>query len=300
MEQISCTREEKQLQRLLRKVQDCGLYDEIEKETVDKNVVKKISILYDIFRRINDEKNGKNKDFLYTSDIKDSLKYDDFVRVRFHIIPMERKNGIIKLEDEENYHYIENMNNIITNIYNPSSYDKFVNYKIEEDKEKLKCMLKFVNEIECAYIYKYRSDNNIKLTFEVFCHNFYIFLSYDYKKKLAIKNFKNKYTSLETNDQFKFSIPQNIMHINSIGTVINTSNDPFERDTLDRLNPFIFESLEMIKELHSTKNTPILLPAKIDNDFFIKNTHYEEDMRRLIKLNRITNEYKRLRAHLSK
>lgn len=299
--------EEARLQRLLAKLKGQGMFDEVQENTVDKNIVKKIAILYDVFRRIN-EGNGSiggsgNSDFVYTSDIKYALKYDDFVRVRFHIIPVERKKGILKLEEEDKkYHFIENMNNIVSNIYNPSSYDQFLNNRMEEDKDKLKCMMKCLNEIESAYIYRYRSDNNIKLTFEIFCHNFYTFLSYDYKRKSSIQDFRNKYSNVEVSSPFQLSTPQNMIHLNSIGTVMHPSADQYETETLEKLKPFIFESLEMVKELHGTgdRRYPPFGAAQLDNDFFVKNTHYEDDMRRLIRMERAANEYKRLRAGLAK
>ncbi|GAB68477.1 hypothetical protein PCYB_133510, partial [Plasmodium cynomolgi strain B] len=283
------------------------MFDEVHEDTVDKNIVKKIAILYDVFRRIN-EGNGaiigsSNSDFVYTSDIKHALKYDDFVRVRFHIIPRERKNGILKLEQEEkNYHFIENMNHIVSNVYNPSSYDQFLSNRVEEDKDKLNCMMKCLNEIESAYIYRYRSDSNIKLTFEIFCHNFYTFLSYDYKKKSCVQNFRNKYDNVQVSNHFQLSTPQNMIHVNSIGTVMHPSTDPYERDTLEKLKPFILESLEMVKELHDTgdRRHPPFGGAQLDNDFFVKNTHYEDDMRRLIRMESAANEYRRLRAGLAK
>ncbi|KJP89785.1 hypothetical protein AK88_00493 [Plasmodium fragile] len=290
--------EEARLQRLLGRLKSQGMFDEVKEDTVDKNVIKKIAILYDVFRRIN-EGNGAigasgNCDFVYTSDIKYALKYDNFVRVRFHIIPVERKKGILQLgeEEEKNYHFIQNMNNIVSNIYNPSSYDQFLNNRVEEDKEKLKCMMKCLNEIESAYIYRYRSDNNIKLTFEIFCHNFYTFLSYDYKRKSCIQNFRNKYSNVQVSNPFQLSTPQNMIHINSIGTVMHSSSDQYERDTLDTLKPFILESLEMVKELHGTggsKQYPFG-GAQLDNDFFVKNAHYEDDMRGLIRMERAANE----------
>ncbi|VUZ98321.1 conserved Plasmodium protein, unknown function [Plasmodium vivax] len=302
-------REEARLQRLLGRLKGQGMFDELQENTVDKNVVKKIAILYDLFRRINEGNNGGtfgsgDSNFVYTSDIKHALKYDDFVRVRFHIIPVERKKGMLKLEEEEkNYHFIENINNIVSNMYNPSSYDQFLNNRVEEDKEKLKCMMKCLNEIESAYIYRYRSENNIKLTFEVFCHNFYPFLSYDYKRKSCIKNFVNKYSNVQVSSPFQLSLPQNMLHINSMGTVMHPSADPYERDSLEKLKPFILESLEMVKELHSAgegRQLPFFGGAQLDNDFFVKNTHYEDDMRRLIRMERAANEYRRLRAGLAK
>ncbi|ANQ10634.1 Uncharacterized protein PCOAH_00049180 [Plasmodium coatneyi] len=299
--------EEARLKQLVGKLKSQGMFDEVQKNTVDKNIVKKIAILYDVFKRINEGSasicGSSNSDFIYTSDIKHALKYDDFVRVRFHIIPVERKKGMLHLgEEEKNYHFIENMNHIVSNIYNPSSYDQFLNNRVQEDKDKLTCMMKCLNEIESAYIYRYRSDNNIKITFEIFCHNFYTFLSYDYKRKSCIQNFCNKYANVEVTNPFQLSTPQNMFHINSIGTVMHPSADQYERDTLEKLKPFILESLEMVKEFHGTgdERKPPFGGAQLDNDFFVKNTHYEDDMRNLIKMERAANEYRRLRTGLAK
>ncbi|CAD2093451.1 conserved Plasmodium protein, unknown function [Plasmodium vinckei brucechwatti] len=299
------TKEEKYFEEILRKTNNYNIYGDVNDNKVDKNIVKKIAILYEIFNRINKERNNNNNlDFIYTSDIKYSLKYDDFVRIRFHIIPVERK-GINSL-DKNNYHYIENLNNVISNIYNPSAYDQFINNKIDEDKEKLNIMLKCINEIECAYIYKYRSDNNIKLTFDVFCHNFYIFLSYNYKKKLSIKNFKNKYNQIKKPNEYEFSATQNIMQLNSIGVTIpknihtstdnnnNNSIKSYEQEIMEKLNPFIFESEHIINELHSKNNSLLLSPVQLENNFFIKHPDYVHNMTKLIKDKKNTNDSGRL------
>ncbi|CRH03921.1 conserved Plasmodium protein, unknown function [Plasmodium relictum] len=290
-------KEERHFQNIIKKLKNYCIYEEINKHTIDKNIIKKISILYDIFNHINKKRNNNNSDFIYTSDIKHSLKYDDFVKIRFHIIPIERK-GLNSIDDK-NYNFINNLNNLVTNIYNPSSYDQFISNGIEEDKEKLNIMMKSINEIECAYIYKYRSDNNIKLTFDVFCHNFYIYLSYDYKKNLSIQNFKNKYNQIKVSNEFELSTGQNILQINSIGIMLKNHSNSFEEDTLEKLNPFILESESMIKELHSKKYIKTK-DIELENDFFIKNSNYEEDMRRLIHFEKIKEEYKRLKKSIKK
>ncbi|CRG95735.1 conserved Plasmodium protein, unknown function [Plasmodium gallinaceum] len=291
------SKEERHFQNIIKKIKNYSIYDEINKNTIDKNIIKKISILYDIFNHINKKRNNNINDFIYTDDIKYSLKYDDFVKIRFHIIPIKRK-GLSSI-DEKSYNFVNNLNNIVTNIYDPSSYNKFLRNEIEEDKEKLNIMMKSINEIECAYIYKYRSDSKIKLTFDVFCHNFYIFLSYDYKKNISIQNFQNKYNQIKVNNEFELSTGQNILQINSIGMILKNYNNSFEEDILEKLNPFILESESMIKELHSkkyikTKN------IELENDFFIKNSNYEEDMRRLIHFEKIKDEYKRLKKSIKK
>ncbi|KAI4835783.1 hypothetical protein MKS88_005000 [Plasmodium brasilianum] len=294
---MNCLSEERHFQNIVKKLKNYSIYDEIDKNKLDKNIIKKISILYDLFRHINKERNSNTTDFIYTSDIKYSLKHDEFVRIRFHITPIERK-GINSL-DENNYSYIQNLNNLVSNIYNPSIYDQFIKNQIEEDKEKLQIMIKCINEIECAYIYKYRSDNNIKLTFDVFCHNFYVFLSYDYKKKLSIKNFKNKYNQIKQDNEFEYSTTQNIMQLNSIGLILKNNDNSFEQEYLEKLNPYIFESEAIIKELHSKKYAPIK-KLELENNFFIKNDNYEQDMRRLIQVEKIKNEYRRLKNNIRK
>ncbi|VWU48892.1 conserved protein, unknown function [Hepatocystis sp. ex Piliocolobus tephrosceles] len=289
--------EDEYTNKLIKNSKKYSIYDDISKNSVDRNVIKKISILYDIFTYINKKKNNNSKDFIYTNDIKHSLKYDDFVRIRFHIIPIERK-GINNL-DSDNYNYIEQINNTVSNIYNPSSYDQFLNNRCEEDTTKLYIMLKNLNEIECAYIYKYRSDNNIKLTFDVFSHNFYIFLSYDYKKKLAIKNFKNKYNQIKIDNEYKYSMNQNIMELNSIGMVLNTHLNSYEQEVIDKLNPFIYESEHIIKELHTKKNK-LKQKYELENSFFFNHNNYEDEMRKLIHTEKRKEEYKRLSKHIGK
>lgn len=285
-----------------------SIYDELNKNTIDKNIIKKISILYDIFKHINNVQNNNTNDFIYTNDIIYCLRYDNFVRIRFHIISMERNK--INNIDKDNYNFIENLNNIISNIYNPSYYDKFLNNKIICDKEKLNIMLKYIREIENAYIYKYRSDHNIKLTFDVFSHTFYIFLSYDYKKKLSIKNFKNKYNQIENNNIYEYTPAQKMLQFNSLGTFLTTNlayqtnyknptynYNSFEHETLERITPFIYESEHIINHLHKKKIYPIK-NLEIENDFFIKNKNYEQNMTNLIKLEKIKDEHKRLKNNI--
>lgn len=289
--------EDKEFQKLVKRAQDYSIYDEVEKNTVDKNVVKKLSILYEVFQHINKVSNVSTEDFVYTSDIKDCLRRDSFVKIRFHIIPLKKK--AINSLDEKNYNFIDNINNVASNMYLPTNYDRLMGDKYCEDKEKLNIMLKRINEIECAYIYKYRSDSKIKLTFDIFCHNLYIFLSYDYKKHLSLHQFKNKYNQLKEDNQFKLKTSQNMLQLNSIGLVLKTHDSSFEEETLEILNPFIYESETMIKELHAKKNLR-RKNIELENDFFLKNSNYEENMRQLIHFEKIKDEYKRLKKGLKK
>ncbi|SOV24956.1 conserved Plasmodium protein, unknown function [Plasmodium sp. DRC-Itaito] len=286
-----------------------SIYDELNKNSIDKNIIKKISILYDIFKHINKVCNNNTNDFIYTNDITYCLRYDNFVRIRFHITSIERNqtNNV----DKSNYNFIENLNNIISNIYNPFYYDKFINNEIICDKEKLNIMLKYIREIENAYIYKYRSDHNIKLTFDVFSHSFYIFLSYDYKQKLCIKNFNNKYNQIQNNNIYEYTPAQKMLQFNSLGTILttnlyhqtnqkhSTSNyyNSFENETLQKIVPFIYESENMINHLHTKKTYPIQ-NANIENDFFINNKNYQHNMTNLIKLQKLKHEHKRLKKNI--
>ncbi|SOV82639.1 conserved Plasmodium protein, unknown function [Plasmodium sp. gorilla clade G3] len=301
-------KEDVEFRDLVTRYQNYSIYDELNKNTIDKNIIKKISILYDIFKHINKVRNNNTNDFIYTSDIIYCLRYDNFVRIRFHITSIERKK--INNLDKNNYNFIENLNNIISNIYNPSYYDKFLNNNIICDKEKFNIMLKYIREIENAYIYKYRSDHNIKLTFDVFSHSFYIFLSYDYKKKLSIKNFKNKYNQIKNDNIYEYTPAQKMLQFNSLGTVLTTTlvdqtnhkhstynYNSFEHETLERIAPFIYESENMIMHLHRNKIYPIK-NLEIENDFFIKNKNYENNMTNLIKLEKIKDEHKRLKKNI--
>lgn len=292
---MNLSKEDREFQNVVRKAKEYSIYSELQKNTIDKNVVKKVSILYEIFHHINKVAKLSTNDFVYTSDIKECLKRDNFVKIRFHIIPLKKEK--INAIDENSYNFIDNINNAVSNIYIPSSYDKLLGNSELEDKEKLNIMLKKINEIECAYIYKYRSDNKVKLTFDVFCHNFYIFLSYDYKKHLAFQNFKNKYNDIQEEEQFQLKTSQNMLQLNSLGVVLKKHDNSFEEEMLERLNPFIFESEGMIMELHKKKNL-LQKNIELDNDFFIKNSSYENNMRQLLHFEKIKDEYKRLKKNI--
>lgn len=287
--------EERIFQNLMKKVKDQSIYEEMNKNSIDKNIVKKISILFEIFNHINKVRSNSSQDFVYTNDVKYCLRHDNFVKVRFHLIPLERKK--LHSVDEKNFNFIQNVNQAVSNIYDSSTYDQRLNSSVE-DEEKLHYLMKKLNEIEHAYIYKYRSTHNIKLTFDVFCHNFYIFLSYDYKKHLSIQNFKNKYNMIEVNNEFKCKASQNMLQLNSMGLVLNNHDNEYERDIMDRLNPFIFESEHMIKELHVKKNI-IRKDVELENEFFLKNFNYEDHMRMLLHFEKVKDEYKRLKKSVS-